>query len=527
MMSEWLNGAGQGWIGLKQAVWWPHAPLYVLGVVLVYALYRRQVTIQRKCFHTRLLSAGKETGRSVIWGIAIGLIVSLLMLLSGARLDAGAVLWLWGFALLGILLRARFFCMAYAAGIIGVLNGLTIFLPEFGEWMASYPITAPVTTVHVPSLLLLIAILHGFEALSMKIASLRSASPLYVRGKRGKTVGAFQLQRFFPIPVFLLVPAATVTGIDPGLPLLFGLEAGAAGWSFLFVPLVIGYGERTETLTPAEKGSKLSLRLSLYGLAVLVLAFVAEWIPITTVFCALLAVALHEVVRYLGVHEERTNPPRYAADADGLKLLGTLPGSPAEEMGLKTGEVVVRVNGIRVHDRDRLHLALKENSAFCKLEVINLAGETKFVQRPIFAGDHHMLGLLPVPDPNSQLGIDRREKPAWSGWIALADDTFTADETSTAETVTAESSIAKPSAAEISTAEPEVAAAETEAEEKAAAGETASSRTPSSETVADAKTAVAKGANASAVASPSEKTAESADDLAALIKLIGETSKSE
>ena len=401
---------------------WSQLPLYVLAMVIIYILYRRQIYIQRKSFYTRLTSAAKETGRSVLWGGLAGLVVSLLMSVVGTKLESGAVWWLWAFTLLGVVFRVRFFCMAYAVGAVGILHGLTAAIPAFGAWAVSSPITAPLTTVHVPSLLLVVAFLHCFEAFSMQRESLRAATPLYVQGKRGKTVGAFQLQRYCPIPLFLLVPATGGSGFEAEWPLLSTIEAGAAGWSLLFVPFVIGYSERTETLLPAQKGYKTSLRLYVYSLAALALAFIGEWLPPATIVCALLAIGLHETVRYIGAREERLGSPRFAADADGLKLLGALPGSPAAQMGIRPGEIVVRANGIPVRDRDGLHAALQENPAFCKLEVINLEGETKFLQRPIYAGDHHLLGLLPVPAADDKRGMERRDKTAFSGWSAFASD---------------------------------------------------------------------------------------------------------
>lgn len=79
-------------------------------------------------------------------------------------------------------------------------------------------------------------------------------------------------------------------------------------------------------------------------------------------------------------------------------MLAVLPGSPAEELGIRAGESIVKVNGVPVPTKEDLHAALRINPAFCKLEVLNLAGESKFLQRAIYAGDHHQLGAILAPD---------------------------------------------------------------------------------------------------------------------------------
>ncbi|MNJ56061.1 Cell division topological determinant MinJ [compost metagenome] len=85
-----------------------------------------------------------------------------------------------------------------------------------------------------------------------------------------------------------------------------------------------------------------------------------------------------------------------------------LPGSPAAELGIQVGETIIKVNGIPVPTKEELHAALRMNSAFCKLEVRNLAGESKFLQRAIYAGEHHQLGAILAPDDKAPVAVRMR-----------------------------------------------------------------------------------------------------------------------
>ena len=67
-------------------------------------------------------------------------------------------------------------------------------------------------------------------------------------------------------------------------------------------------------------------------------------------------------------------------------------------MSLQVGEVVTKVNGVKIHDEKGFYEALQKNGAHCKLEVLDVNGQVRFVQRALYEGDHHELGLLFVQE---------------------------------------------------------------------------------------------------------------------------------
>ena len=113
---------------------------------------------------------------------------------------------------------------------------------------------------------------------------------------------------------------------------------------------------------------------------------------------AIASLLLHEAIIWRSRSVEAAQSPLYVHDSRGLRILGIVPGTPAAAMGLITGEVLHKVNGMHVRTKEDLYEALVHNSAFCKLEVLNLDGELKFVQRARFAGEHHQLGVILAPD---------------------------------------------------------------------------------------------------------------------------------
>lgn len=421
-MLNWVAGGKELAITLG---WLLIHPLYYIGLLLIYLQYRKQIFLQRKLFYVKLHSIGGALWQTFIWGWVAGVVASLLMLVTGAFLRFETMIWLWVIALVLFLFRPRFVCFAYAVAIVGLLHGLLKLFPQWIElegFSALHPLLQPLIDLHFPSLLVLVAVLHAIEAFLINKWSGRYAIPLFMKGKRGKVVGGFQMQGFWPVPLFLLMPASTGGFAIEGswIPLLLhssSVSGSYSGWTMMALPVIIGFSEWTQTTFPAEKAKRTSRRLLIYAALVLLLAFASEWVPVIIVFASLLTILMHEAILWFSRREERIHPPQFVQDGDGLKVLAVIPGSPADQLGIRSGEVIRSVNGIKVNTKEALHSALRENAAFCKLEVINLDGETKFLSKSIYDGDHHQLGILLAPDDDANYYVERRERPVWANWI--------------------------------------------------------------------------------------------------------------
>ncbi|QHZ49370.1 PDZ domain-containing protein [Paenibacillus larvae] len=381
-------------------------PFYYLGIIFIVLQYRKQIQFERKLFHTRLHSLLAETWRTLLWGWIGGLIASILMLFIGTSLSMDTMIILWVLSFILILFRVRFFCFAYAAGLLGVLQ---VFLVPLLKDKVTDGFGLKLLTVlretDVPSLIALVGVLHLLEAFLVARQGTRLSTPLFLEGKRGNVVGGYQMQNFWPVPLFLLVPFQGDSSVLlPWQPLFGGsLETG---WTLLSFPVMIGFAELTVSRFPRDKTVWSAKLLALYGTAVLLTAVLAHlWGPLTIV-AALLSIALHEGLVWYSRWDETQRSPIFVHERRGLKILAILPNSPAEEMGLVPGELVHKVNGIRVHTKEGLHQALRINAAFCKLEVVNLQGEIKFLHRAVFDTDHYQLGILLSPDQNAMYYVE-------------------------------------------------------------------------------------------------------------------------
>lgn len=383
-------------------------PFFYLSILLILLQYRKQIQLERKLFHARLHFLFGEFWRLLLWGTAAGLAVSVVMGLLGAALTQEAVLLLWGVSLVLILFRIRYLCMAYAAGVLGLVQAVLQALPDGADSAAAGWLYRWMDRVDAPGLLALAGVLHLAEAVLIRWQGSRSASPLFYDSKRGKPVGGYHMYGFWPLALFLLVPVSGSGGFELPWTPVFGGDWAQGGWTVMAMPIVLGFTERTLSRLPKEKANRSSGLLMLYALLVTGLAVAAHWVGILLAPAALLTILLHEGLVVLSAWEESKRSPYFVHGPEGLKILAVLPGSPAAEIGLEAGETIDKVNGVRVRTREELHAALRLNSAFCKMEVLNLQGQLKFVSRAVFAGEHHQLGVLLCPDDDALYVVEER-----------------------------------------------------------------------------------------------------------------------
>ncbi|MFC4776067.1 PDZ domain-containing protein [Paenibacillus sp. GCM10023252] len=388
---ELLRMAGHAALGLLAQ------PFYYIAVLFIILQYTRQTRLERQLFHVRLHIWPRLLVRTLIAGLAVGVFLSVAGIFLGSALSGSAVIWLWSTAAVLMLLRIRYLCFAYSAGLLGLMQwgfGFTS-LAERGDWLGR--LFASLDGLDVAGLLMLVAVLHLAEALLVARQGDKLATPLFLEGKRGKLVGGYMLQGFWPVPLLMLVPMeGGSTAALPWTP-LFGPD-WSQGWSIIALPMIIGFSELTRSMLPKDKARHAAKGLVVYSVILAGAALLAWWQPVLLPAAAVVALMLHEGMVWLSMRKEAQSTPFYVNDERGLRILGIVPGTPAEAMGLVPGEIMHKVNGQKVRSKESLHDALQVNSAFSKLEVYNLEGQLKFVSRARYAGEHHQLGVILSPD---------------------------------------------------------------------------------------------------------------------------------
>ncbi|HEY8342482.1 MAG TPA: PDZ domain-containing protein [Calditerricola sp.] len=401
-----MNGALQPWLTMGEE-WLRIAvhPATFVFLALLAVFYARQVALERRLFFVRLHSVWRETLQSALLGIGGGVAASALLVGLGVVVHPQTLVAVWVVAVVLAFLRFRYLCLAYAGGLVGFAAALAQLVPGVFAVSPLAPLGRFLLQVDVPSLAALVAILHLVESALVFLHGGQGGTPLFLRSRRGKLVGGYAVQRLWLLPLLVVVPAAGGSGVSgPAWWPAFG--SGAAGWTVAGLPALIGYSDLALTRTAREKARHAAGWLLAYSLILLGLAgWARAWLPAALLASAFAAVG-HEALIRFGRWQERGRLPLFQHDAQGLRVLAVLPGSPAEAMGIVPGDRLRRVNGMEVRSRLDLHAALSRNRAHCRLEIVDRNGEVRLAQRAVYATDHHQLGILLAPDEDAPYYVD-------------------------------------------------------------------------------------------------------------------------
>ncbi len=338
-------------------------PFFWLVIFIVFMQYRRSVAMEKKLFGRSINNVTRQTLYSVFFGIIGGLFGSFFLLLLGISLDNIGIVYLWPIAILLFLLNPRFLCFAYAGGILAMLSLLLQTLHPYYPFLSEIPVLGGLLKLHLPGLLALVGILHLTEAFLILMSGHRGASPIFLKTPSGKIVGAFSMQRFWPLPLmglWALVVAETAEMFVGGIAMpqwwpLLGTVMNPGGGEkvvYLMVPLVagLGYSDLALSSHPRGKRVKTAWQLSLYSILLALAALASVRYPLIIFAAALVAPLGHEYLIKIGNKAEFSAPPLFHSGADGLQVMALFPGGAAERSGLKPGDRILELNGFRVRN---------------------------------------------------------------------------------------------------------------------------------------------------------------------------------
>jgi hypothetical protein len=340
--------------------------LFWLVIVLVGSQYRRMARSEVQLLGKAKNSVRKQTFYSALFGLAGGLLASVLLVFFGISLMDIGIQYVWPVAILLLLVHPRYLCFAYAGGLVGVVSVLLQLLGQMYPALTQ-GFLAGIAGIHIPGLLALIGILHLTESFLIAVSGHLFPSPIYVKTQQG-VVGGFSLQKFWPLPlvglVAILIPQATAETVigaqmPDWWPLLASTTVPGAGETLMYMltPIVagLGYGDLAISTDPREKSKRSALNLGLYSLLLLGAAFLAHFVPFLMIPAALFSPFGHEFLIQAGNKREFTGKPLFAAPEYGLKVLDVFSGSPAEDSGLESGDIIFAVNRFPVNDSLTYH----------------------------------------------------------------------------------------------------------------------------------------------------------------------------
>lgn len=369
-------------------------PLFWLVLIVAVTIGYLRVKRERRDFNILKLPGLLEFKRLLADSWLHALVLSILLSGIGLVTDAG---WLVLFSLFMAISVLSFYFQWGSPIYAATLAFVALFVwQEFGEpftyrgWslqevdlFGDLAITIPVTV----GLLLLT------EGLLIRRSTVKYASPRLELSKRGLRAATFKAKRIWLLPVVLLVPGNMISEFTPYWP---QFTLGAASFSFIPVPIFIGFSQIARKRFPDEVFPKLGMGVIWTGIVVAAIGVGALYEPILGWVALGVGVFVRAILTISVAIKERSGGYAVAPNSSGVVIAGVLPGSPGERLGLQPGECIRAVNGMQITNEKELYDAIQVNAAHCRLQVADRNGEVRLMQQVLYHHDHYQLGLLIV-----------------------------------------------------------------------------------------------------------------------------------
>lgn len=398
--------------------------LVTLLAILAFILYRKNkktTIMQKMIIGERINSPFELTISQIVIGIFGGIIVSLIMSYLGVVFDENsAVDLIFLVSIMFMFFNPRFICFSYSGSALG----LTSLALSIGAKLFNLP-NLDLLKIDIVALMTMVAILHFVEGILVIIDGKTGSIPVFT-SKDGKIIGGFALQRYWalPIAIFFMMHSTSIIGTSWQVPLpqwwpIVNNSIPANILKGAIVALIpfygmIGYNSVTFTRNAQEKALVSGGLIIIYSLALFGLAQAAVLNIYLKVLVLIFAPVAHEAIIALQRYLEMKGDPKYVSSDEGIMVLAVAPNSPANEMGIKSGDLLVEVNNEKIENEERITEVIRECSNFIWFKVKKVTGRFEQVSYNKMNREKR-LGIVFVP----------REVPKDSMVVKLDESKFT------------------------------------------------------------------------------------------------------
>src|SRR5690625_4866110 len=222
------------------------------------------------------------------------------------------------------------------------------------------------------------------------------ASPKLAYSKRGRWYGVLQVKQLSIIPFLVFLPQEVGTINNTIMPTLF---IGEDAYTFFIMPFALGFSHLFKGDLPAKYSKNIGFSLLLLALTVLCLAFGSLKINNLSFLAVILAIVGRALIHYIFYKIDLKKPPFFIEGHPYLRVLGVVSGSPAEKLGFKIGDTILKINDQRIHSLEQLDHLLRETAENCLMEINRTRGRLRFIEINEYKGNSLELGLIFAREP--------------------------------------------------------------------------------------------------------------------------------
>ncbi|MFC5773066.1 PDZ domain-containing protein [Ectobacillus antri] len=379
---EWLLE-----IGYAMGRFFLQPALYIFILINIFIGVLR-VKKERREFSFKVHDIWYELRMSAFAGVGIGLLLSIATVGIGVVVSQDSLQVIAVLSAIGaLLLPFGLLSAAYSIGVAIIVTGFSLYSNSDETSLAA--------------LAFLMSLLLFAEGHLIAKRAAYETTPRLQKGKRGLLVGSHESKRMWLVPLLVLVPSEGIGKLFSWWPVF---TIGAETYSLFVIPFLLGFARRVIGSLPNIAITYTGHRVMGLSILVFVLALTSIWMPGIAIAAAGIAMLGRLMIAMQDRMHDQQQTPYFSVQKTGVMILDILPGSAAEELGLRPGEVITKVNGNYIEDVADFHRALRQKGAFCKLEVLDVQGEIRFAQRALYADDGD-LGILFVRGDNREQAV--------------------------------------------------------------------------------------------------------------------------
>ncbi|MFD0896471.1 PDZ domain-containing protein [Loigolactobacillus binensis] len=366
-------------------------PLLWCLVLAGYLVSRRRIQRERQTFHIAIDSHLNEFKAFFIYGLPLGIILSVVTLLLSLKLASA---WWTLYQIIGIVSAVLTVSFVWPTAIVLVTTLLAItLLPN--SWRLAVPLftTQAATNRVIAAVLFLLLAVSALASVGLRQRlALKNLSPRITESNRGRRTGYFQAQQLALVPLAFFVPGSKLTS---GLFAWSTVQVAGNQYHLVVLPLLIGFLLTVRQQLPAMQIKRQNRWQLVTGLIYLLSAVIVYLRP--TLFLPVLVVAAVVAVGgWLGARQNRGSV-HYTEPFNGVMVLGIQPATPAAKMDLVAGDIILECNNLAVRDEDSFYAARMTDPTYCHLRVKTMTGDIKITESAIFADAPHNLGVMTFP----------------------------------------------------------------------------------------------------------------------------------
>ncbi len=350
------------------------SPIYWIVVAIVIFQYKKLGKMEKMILGSYKEPLYKKAIASTVLGLLGGMVGSIVFMILGTRVNSNDFIYILPLAILLSLIHPRFICFSYAGGIVSLISLL------FG-----YP------KINIISVMTIVAVLHLIEAFLIILDGHNGKIPIFME-KDNEIVGGFNMNRFWPVPFLVFLEGYGVMPVT--------------------VIAVLGYGDFALTKHPKDKTKETASMLFIFSAILLILSELSKSYSQLLYVLAIVSPVFHEMIIQMGRKRERLGKAIFTPSQRGLKLLDTMPYGVGEKMGLKTGDIILSINGNVVQKKEDVLNVLRFSPKYIWIDVLNENGKLVTLDYKDYRKGIQSLDVLFIPEePDYSFVVEEVKSP--------------------------------------------------------------------------------------------------------------------